>query len=338
MSPLSDRAKQVLKLLIDLYIEQGTPVGSKALSQLPDMQCSSATVRNVMSELEDIGLIAAPHTSAGRVPTAKGYRFFVDSLLTVQPMDDAMLMQVQPQLQIDNNIGMMKSASNLLSSMTHMASIVTLPKRNQVIFQQIEFIALSEQRILVVLVLNGGEVQNRLIHAKHQFSRAELERAGNYLTRYYQGSPLKDMRARLHRDMREDKSDLDEAMSNILEATHDTLGQMKGEFDYTVEGHANLLSIADDDVLGLQRLFQAFSEKRSILGLLDQCLDADGVQIYIGEESGFAVGHCSIITAPYQQEDAIGMIGVIGPTRMNYNHVISVVDMTAKLMSLANQA
>ncbi len=337
MSSLSDRAKQVLKLLIDLYVEQGTPIGSKALAQLPAIQCSSATIRHVMAELEEVSLITSPHTSAGRIPTAKGYRFFVDSLLTIQPMDKTMLTRFQ-ELQVHNNVGMMKSVSNMLSSITQMASIVTLPKRNQVVFQQIEFLALSDQRILVVLVLNAGEVQNRLIHAKHQLSKAELERAGNYLTQHYQGMPLNQMRACLHHDMRQAKSALDMAMSNILEATHSTLDQVKGEFDYTVEGHANLLSIADKDVLSLQRLFQTFSEKRSILGLLDQCLDADGVQIYIGDESGFAVEHCSIITAPYRQgEDAIGMVGVIGPTRMDYNQAISVVDMTAKLMSLANQ-
>ena len=335
---LSDRAKQVLKLLVNDYIEQGQPVGSRALSQLPELPYSSATIRSVMSDLEGAGLLMSPHTSAGRIPTAQGYRFYVDSLMTVQPLNQVLSNNWQQQFggDLSNPHVLMKSVSGLLSNMTQMAGLVTSPKRNQSVFRHIEFLPLSSQRVLVILVLNKGEVQNRLITLKREFIPSELEQAGNYLTYHFSGRSLREVRHLILKKMKEDKMALDQAMAAVLEMAVDVTDE-QSSFDFALDGHANLLGLADSDVNELQRLFGAFSEKRSVLDLLDQCLGADGVQIYIGEESGFDVSNCSIITAPYQQDDeSIGMIGVIGPTRMDYNRVVGIVDMTSRLMTMAS--
>lgn len=339
MTELSDRAKQTLKSLIDLYIREGTPVGSKTLANLPDIKGSPATIRHTMAELEAVGLIHSPHTSAGRIPTAKGYRFFVDSLLTVQPLRQQTIQKFQAQLAFEaSSQQLLKSASQMLSGVTQMAGVVTAPKRDRVTLQQVEFIPLASHKVLVVLVLSGNDVQNRIIMTNRPFSRSELEQAGNYLTQHFAGKPLTDIREQIVTAMASDKRQIDETMSLILSMAQQTFDvDSDAAPDYVLEGHSNLLGLMNDsDVNSLQKIFSAFSQKQSILELLDQCLKADGVQIYIGEESGFSAPNCSLVTAPYQADgDAVGMIGVIGPTRMAYDKVIPIVDVTAKILSMA---
>lgn len=338
-APLSARAKQILKSLIDLYIQDGQPVPSKVLVQLPGVACSSATIRNVMAELEEAGYITAPHTSAGRIPTQQGYRFFVDSLLTTQPMDATLARQVQQSIaNKTSQQALANSVSDLLSGLTRLAGVVTLPRQNRVTLKQVEFLPLSEMRILVILVLNHHEIQNRIVSAERAYSRSELEQAGNYLTQKFAGRTLLEARQALLSAMQADKAEIDQIMYMMLDVAEKTFTLDPDNPEYVMAGHGNLLGLVDDQgVDNLQKLFQAFNEKRDILQLFDQSLQAEGVQIFIGEESGFAnLGACSLITAPYQvEQQPVGVIGVIGPTRMAYDRVIPIVDMTARLVSLA---
>jgi heat-inducible transcriptional repressor len=339
MTKLSDRSKQVLKALIDLYIQEGQPIASKRLSQLPDLRLSPATIRNVMADLETLGLIHSPHTSAGRIPTAQGYRLFVDCLLTVKPIDQSMINAFQASLsQPSQPQEVMTSVSTLLSGMTKMAGIVSLPKRNKVTLRQVEFLALSERQILIILVLANNEIQNRIIQTSRNYSRPELEQMGNYLTEQLAGMDLMEARAALLKSLQCDKQRFDHSMELAVKIAENAFVVSENKTNYFMAGHANLLNLVDDKgVESLQSLFNAFNEKREMLQILDQCIAADGVQIFIGEESGFKTfDACSLITAPYQMnQESVGIIGVIGPTRMSYDTVIPIVDMTAKLLSLA---
>ena len=338
-APLSDRAKQVLKVLIDLYIVDGQPVGSKTIAQLPDLVCSPATIRNVMSDLEALGLLVSTHTSAGRIPTAEGFRLFIDSLLTVKPLDEQAVLSFQQQVaQQHDPRRLIQSTSTLLSQMTQLAGVVTTPKRNQVIFSQIEFLKLSPQRVLVVLVLNNAEVENRIIITPREFSSSELTQSANYLTQQFGGLALTDVRQALVAILQQEKNQIDTQMQAVMSVAEQTLEEIDSTPDYAVSGQNNLVqSIDDTQVDSLKRLFDAFTEKQDILQLLDQCIKADGVQIFIGEESGvFGMQNYSLVTAPYQADDtAIGIIGVIGPTRMAYDRVVPLVDMTSKILSMA---
>ena len=338
---LSERSKYILKSLIDLYIADGQPVGSKTIAQLPDLACSPATIRNVMADLEKLGLIVSPHTSAGRVPTSQGFRFFVDSLLTVKPLD----VQVTQQLQTEvtdryDPQQLVQKASNVLSGMTQMAGVVTVPKRNQVTLRQIEFLKLSRQRILAILVLNEAEVQNRILITPREISDADLVRAGNYLTEQFSGKPLSEVRAQLFQHLQGDKQQIDVAMQTVLSMAEQSLDLPKDEADYILAGQHNLLNMIDDQgVASLKNLFDAFSQKRDILQLFDQCIKADGVQIFIGDNAHYqALDQYSLVTAPYQADhETVGIIGVIGPTRMAYDKVVPIVDMTSRLLTMAMQ-
>jgi heat-inducible transcriptional repressor len=336
---LGERAQHFLKILIERYIKDGQPVGSRTLAKDAGTGLSPATIRNVMADLEELGLVVSPHTSAGRVPTVSGYRMFVDSLLTLQPLQSLELGQLKEHLESEAEPSvLLSSASQLLSELTHMAGVVMMPRRERVAFRQIEFLPLSSGRVLAVLVTNEGEILNRLINTKRDFSRSELERASNYLNHTFSGQTLTSMREIIFREMQQAREDLDQNMAQALEiAGQVMLGDDDSE-DCVISGQTNLMDFNDlADMHQLRKLFDAFTQKHEILHLLDQCLHTDGIQIFIGEESGYHhLDNCSVITAPYKDgNEVIGVLGVIGPTRMAYDRVIPIVDVTAKLLGAA---
>ncbi len=338
-SSINERAQHFLKVLIERYIKEGQPVGSRTLAKDAGLDLSPATIRNVMSDLEDLGFVISPHTSAGRVPTVSGYRMFVDSLLSLQPMNNALMKQLRHELDVDEAPNsLVESASRVLSSMTHLAGVVMIPKHNQVTVKQIEFVPLSNTRVLTVIVTSQGEVLNRIIETSRPFSRSELEQLSNYITRHYAGRDLESVRVLVLKEMEQARNDLDDLMAQAMAMANAALNQGNDDGDFVVAGQTNLM---DFDELAqrdqLRSLFDAFTEKQEILHLLDRCLEADGVQIYIGEESGYkTLKDCSVITAPYEVEkEVVGVLGVIGPTRMAYDKVIPIVDITAKLLGAA---
>ncbi|MDH5786368.1 MAG: heat-inducible transcriptional repressor HrcA [Chromatiales bacterium] len=334
---LNERAQLLLKNLVERYIRDGQPVGSRTLSRDEAVALSPATVRNVMADLEDLGLIHSPHTSAGRVPTIKGYRLFVDNLLTIKPLNRDTVSSIEKQIAASSDPEkLLAGASRQLSDITAMAGVVMLPKREVAALRQVEFLPLSNRRVLVILVLNEREVQNRIIHTSRDYSPAELQQISNYLTQLCAGQDLHSARERLLREMNEARDSMNQIMADAIEmasqafATEEQSGQ-----DYLIEGQTNLMSYADmGNIDRLRKLFEAFNQKRDILHLLDQSLHAEGVQIFIGEESGYEVlGDCSVVSAPYRVDNqVIGVLGVIGPTRMAYDRVIPIVDITARLL------
>ncbi len=340
---ISERAQHFLKVLIERYIRDGQPVGSRTLAKDAGLDLSPATIRNVMADLEDLGFVASPHTSAGRIPTVSGYRMFVDSLLSLKPLDKTVMRQLQHQFDIQNApAALVDSASRLLSSLTHLAGVVMVPKHNQVRVKQIEFVRLSEAKVLTVIVTSAGEVYNRIIETSRVFSRSELEQLSNYITKHYGGQDLEDIRRLVLRDMQETKSNLDALMVQALEvasaafAKEDADGKSRG--DFVVAGQTNLMDFDElAQMDSLRSLFDAFTEKQEILHLLDRSLEADGVQIFIGEESGYkTLKDCSVITAPYEVDsEVVGVLGVIGPTRIAYDRVIPIVDITARILGSA---
>ena len=339
---ISERAQHFLKVLIERYIQDGHPVGSRTLAKDAGLDLSPATIRNVMADLEDLGLVTSPHTSAGRIPTVPGYRLFVDSLLSLKPLDKSMLRQVQQRLDIrDAPSGLLDSASRLLSSLTHLAGVVMVPKHNQVRIRQIEFVPLSEERVLTVIVTSTGEVYNRIIRTSRVFSRSELEQLSNYITSHYAGSDLAGIRRRVLREMQETKRNLDALMVQAMEVARAAfVGDLDddGKGDFVVAGQTNLMDFDElAQMDSLRSLFDAFTEKQEILHLLDRSLEADGVQIFIGEESGYStLKDCSVITAPYGvNSQVVGVLGVIGPTRIAYDRVIPIVELTAKVLGSA---
>ena len=340
---ISERAQHFLKVLIERYIRDGHPVGSRTLAKDAGLDLSPATIRNVMADLEDLGFVASPHTSAGRVPTVSGYRMFVDSLLSLKPLDKALLRKVQEQLDIhEAPSGLVDSASRLLSSLTHLAGIVMVPKHNQIRIKQIEFVPLNGVRILTVIVTSAGEVFNRIIETSRVFSRSELEQLSNYITSHYAGNDLEGIRRQVLREMKETRRNLDALMVEALEiASAAFVGAAAGREDrgdFVVAGQTNLMDFDElSQMDSLRSLFNAFTEKQEILHLLDRSLEADGVQIFIGEESGYStLKDCSVITAPYEiDSEVVGVLGVIGPTRIAYDRVIPIVDITAKILGSA---
>lgn len=338
---LNERAECLLKSLVERYIREGQPVGSRTLARDARMDLSPATVRNVMADLEDLGLVQSPHTSAGRVPTVQGYRVFVDSLLTVRPLPDQEVEDLKRQLAPDEDVNLvLESASGLLSEITRLAGVVMVPRREQVVLRQLEFLPLSENRILVILVVNEQEVQNRVIHTARSYSPAELQQMANYLNQQFAGRGLRQIREAVLKEMRADREDMNQLMQNAIEvASQAFTGDKEQSGDYVLAGHTNLMSYEEmADVNKLRQLFEAFNRKRDILHLLDQALEAEGVQIFIGEESGYEVlDECSVVTSSYHDEegDFLGVLGVIGPTRMAYDRVIPIVDVAAKLVGAA---
>ncbi len=340
---LNERAQRLLRVLVQSYIRDGQPVGSRSLSRESGLVLSSATVRNVMADLEELGFVTSPHTSAGRVPTDKAYRFFVDSLLRAHlPTDDASLEEIRRQLDMpaDSGKSLAASASQLLSNITHLAGVVTLPPAQVSVLTHIEFLPLSENRILVVLVLDDREVQNRIIQLGRHYGAEELRRAASFLNEHCHGLALAQVRQELLRQLQETRESLNQVMLNAIEMAQRFFDQTGGpeNIDYVIAGETNLMGFPElSSVEKLRRLFEAFNEKRDMLHLLDQSLRAEGVQIFIGQESGYQVlDDYAMVTAPYSSDKGvIGVLGVIGPTRMAYERVIPIVELTAKVLGAA---
>lgn len=335
---LNDRSLHLLKTIVERYIQDGQPVGSRALSKNTDISLSPATIRNVMADLDDLGLIHSPHTSAGRVPTVKGYRFFVDSLLTVKPLEAEAVNQLNSEFKDAENAGeILNRASKMLSEVSKMAGVVTLPKREVLCLRHIEFLSLSNTRVLVIFVTNEQEVHNKIIHTAKQFSEAELVQAANYLNSVYSGRSLAAVRQAVLDELKQDQQLVNQGMIDAVNIAQQAFEQQPVE-DYVLSGETNLMGFNELSDMGhLKQLFDAFSQKQGVIHILDQCLVAEGVQIYIGEESGYqALDQCSLVTSSYTiNEETVGVLGVIGPTRMAYEKVIPFVDMTAKLLGSA---
>ena len=336
---LNDRSLQLLKSLVERYISDGQPVGSRVLSKDSDLKLSPATIRNVMADLEDLGLVHSPHTSAGRVPTVSGYRLFVDSLLTVKPLASKDLSRLhQSLLHQEDNSDVIGVASRLLSELTQMAGVVTLPRRELVFLRHIEFLPLSNTRVLVIFVTNEQEVHNKIIHTAKLFSAAELQQAANYLNSIYCGRSLSAVREALLKELQDDQERMTQGMLDAVKMAQQAFDQRSTKDDYVLSGETNLMGFSElSDMDKLKKLFDAFSQKQGVIHLLDQCMKAEGVQIFIGEESGYqAFDHCSLVTSSYSVSDeVVGVLGVIGPTRMAYEKIIPFVDVTAKLLGAA---
>jgi heat-inducible transcriptional repressor len=340
---LNDRAQRLLRVLVQSYIRDGEPVGSRTLSRESGLALSSATVRNVMSDLEELGFVSSPHTSAGRVPTDKAYRFFVDWLLRAQlTTDDSSLEEIHRHLEMpaDSSKSLIAAASQLLSNITHLAGVVTLPLAQAAALTQIEFLALSENRVLVVLVFDDREVQNRIIQLDRHYAAEELRRAASFLNEHCIGRTLPQIHQELVRQLKETHESLNRVMLDAISMAQRVFGPggAAEDIEYLIAGETNLMGFAGtSNVDKLKRLFEAFNEKRDILHLLDQSLRAEGVQIFIGHESGYQIlDDYSVVTAPYSSgKGVVGVLGVIGPTRMAYERIIPIVDLTAKVLSAA---
>lgn len=332
----TDRAQMLLKFLVERYIEDGQPVGSRTLAKDSGLDLSPATIRNVMADLEDMGLVRSPHTSAGRVPTVKGYRLFVDSLLTIKPMHSTEVESIRQGLSHSAGTdSLISQASDMLSRITSLAGLVTIPRRERTRLQHIEFLPLSARRVLVILVVNGQEVQNRVIDIDRDFTGSELQQAANFLNTEFAGLELQEIRQRLLASMQQSRDAMQRLMQDAMHMA-DRVLDIQQDDDYVLAGQTNLMSYAEMcDIDRLRQIFEAFNKKRDILHILDQSIHADGMQIFIGDESGYEVlDNCSLVTAPYKVDDeVIGVLGVIGPTRMAYDRIIPVVDVTAKVLS-----
>jgi len=340
---IDERAQHLLRALVARYITEGEPVGSRTLLRDSGLGLSPATIRNVMAELEAGGYVMSPHTSAGRIPTIKGYRFFVDTIVRLSPPKREELLQLESELARggDDPQALALSASTLLSAVTRFAGVVTLPRRSHPAFRQIEFLPLSERRVLAILVIDDNQVQNKILELRRDFSDSELRQASNYLTEHCRGRELYRVRSQLLAEMQAARESMNELMIEAIELAQEVFPEHAPDPDLVMAGETNLMGIEGlADLDRLKELFEAFSQRRDILHLLDQSLNADGVQIFIGQESGYRVlDACSIVAAPYQtEEDAVGVLGVIGPTRMAYDRVIPIVDITAKLLGRALRA
>lgn len=339
---LNDRAQQLLRTLVEQYIREGQPVGSRSLSRESGMALSAATIRNVMADLEELGFVTSPHTSAGRVPTDKGYRFFVDTLLKVRPLETEAVQIIQQGLvsRSDDPNALVAAASKMLSSITQLAGVVTLPRQEHKELTQIEFLSLSDNRVLAVLVTNGREVQNRVMQLERTYSSEELRRAANYLNQQFAGRELSTVREQLVAQLKQTREHLNQSMIDAIWLAQQVVAsdEARPPMQYVIAGETNLMGFAElSSVEKLRRLFEAFNHQHDVLHLLDQSLRAEGVQIFIGHESGHTIfDDCSVVTAPYTiDKEVVGVLGVIGPTRMAYERVIPIVDLTARLLGAA---
>jgi heat-inducible transcriptional repressor len=334
---LSDRAQNLLKILVERYIAEGQPVGSRALSRFSSLELSPATIRNVMADLEEMGFVTSPHTSAGRVPTPKGYRFFVDTLLTVRPMEDVERQQLEEQLLPDDPHRVVTAASQLLSDLTHFAGIVVAPRRRGAVLRHVEFFGLTEKRVLLIIVASDGEVQNRVLVTDRNYSPSQLTEAANFINQHYAGMEFDQLRQRVRGELIDLHNDISGLMQAAIQSGSDA---MRPPTDTVViSGGRNLLEVDDlsGDMPRLRRLFDLFERKTQLLDILETSERAEGVKIFIGGESQLVpLDECSIVTAPYEVDGVVvGTVGVIGPTRMAYERVIPIVDVTAKLVSSA---
>ncbi|UCH53367.1 MAG: heat-inducible transcriptional repressor HrcA [Pseudomonadota bacterium] len=341
MTTLSTRAEVLLKTLIERYIAEGQPVGSRTLSRHMGLDLSPATVRNVMADLEELGLIRSPHTSAGRVPTEKGYRVFIDTLLKVKPLDSGEVSKLRCEFDPSHDPQqLMECASHMLSEVSRLAGLVVLPRRDEAsAFRHIDFVQLSKGRILVIIVTQDGQVHNRVITTERDYEDTELSRAANYFNDTYSGKLLAEVKQALVAEMREASDDMQRVMQLAVTMASRAFATERAESeDLLVSGESNLMDFPElGDMRKLRRLFDAFNTKRDLLQLLDQSVRAGGVKIFIGSESRYEpLADCSLVTAPYTIDGQIvGTLGVIGPTRIAYEHVIPIVDITARLLSSA---
>jgi heat-inducible transcriptional repressor len=330
---LDDRSRQLLKTLIERYIADGQPVGSRALARISGLELSPATIRNVMADLEDMGFVASPHTSAGRVPTPRGYRLFVDSLVTVQPIEQQQTELMQGHLQVADPSRAIQNAAQLLSRLSQFAGVVLTPRRSSA-FRQVEFVRLSDKRVLLIIVTPEGDVQNRVLATETAYTPSQLVEAANILNEQFAGRSFKEVRARLHGDLLRLREDISALMEAALQAGSQAAEESE---PVVISGERNLLGVSDlsTDMEKLRRLFDLFDHRSRLMQLLDTAINANGVQIYIGGESQLVpVDDMSMVVAPYTVDGkVIGTLGVIGPTRMAYERVIPIVDITAKLLS-----
>ena len=337
---IEPRAQVLLKTLIERYIAEGQPVGSRALSKLSNLDLSPATIRNIMADLEEMGFVASPHTSAGRIPTPRGFRMFADTLLTTTAVDRKKKVPLEPGLKLHPQIGQpqktISNAAQMLSSLTQFAGIVMAPQHESA-FSQIEFLRLSEKRILLVIVTPNGDVQNRLLLTDVDYTASQLTEAANYINANYTGLSFNEIRAKLQSELREIHSDLSKLMKTAIEVGDETLSNNTSEV--VIAGENNLLNVKDFtyDIGSLRRLFTLFEQKTELMRLLDISSRASGIQIYIGGDSHLVpTPDISVVTAPYQVNGQfVGTLGVIGPTRMAYQKVIHIVDVTSRLLSNA---
>ncbi|MBD7961659.1 MAG: heat-inducible transcriptional repressor HrcA [Comamonas sp.] len=329
---LDERSKLLLKALVERYISDGQPVGSRTLSRASGLELSPATIRNVMSDLEEMGLIVSPHTSAGRIPTARGYRLFVDTMLTVQSGG-----LVAPELVAEQPQKVIANAAQLLSNMSQFVGVVMAPRRSSV-FKHIEFVKLSERRVLVIIVSPQGDVQNRVIFTDAEFSASQLIEASNFINANYAGLDIEQVRERIKQEVDQLRGEVANLMQAAVNVSAEVMSQAPQE-QVIISGERNLLAVSDfsSDMGNLRRAFELFEQKTQILRLLDFSSKAEGVRIYIGGESQVVpFEELSVVSAPYEVDGQIvGTLGVIGPTRMHYDKMIQIVDITSKLVSNA---
>ena len=336
---VSERALHFLKALVERYIKDGQPVGSRTLAKDTGLELSPATIRNVMADLEDLGLVVSPHTSAGRVPTVAGYRLFVDSLLTMHPPSEGDLQSLRLRFAGGGDAkSLVESTSRLLSGITHLAGVVMMPRHERNAFRQIELLPLSGARVLAILVTCEGEVHNRVITTERSFTQSELEEAANYLNQMFTGQDIAEVRKRLVEDLKRTHANMDALMMRAVTLAHEVVEAAEQPDDYVIAGQTNLMEFGElASMERLKQLFDAFNQKREMLHILDRCIAADGVQIFIGDESGYGLlDEMSVVTRAYRVEgQVVGVLGVIGPTRMDYQRVIPIVDVTARLLAAA---
>ncbi|MDE0929926.1 MAG: heat-inducible transcriptional repressor HrcA [Halioglobus sp.] len=336
---ISERASILLKTLVEHHIQDGQPVGSSTLLKMAGLPVSAATIRNVMSDLEERGYLHSPHTSAGRVPTALGYRLFVDTLLQIQAPEDDAVSALRAELNPDKSATeLVQAASSLLSNITAQAGLVTVPRQEANQLRQVEFLPLSGNRVLVILVVNEREVQNRIIHTQRPFTEAQLRDAAAMVNQRYAGQALNQVKERILREMRDARSQIDSYLEDALDLASKALDQEGDSEECMMVGESRLLGSATaEEMPTLRDLFESFEQKKDLLHLLERSTGAQGVQIFIGEEAGYDVfGNYSVVTAPYNDGfRTLGVLGVIGPKRMEYARVIPIVDVTARMLSSA---
>lgn len=325
--------------LVEQYIQDGRPVGSKSLVNAAKIDVSSATIRNVMSSLEEMGFVESPHTSAGRIPTVQGYRFMVDSLMSAQKLDPGNIQNFEIHLdEKQDRQSLIAGVSEYLSGITSLAGIVTLPRLQQMEFRQVEFLPLDDNRVLAILVTNQQEVQNRVLQLHRQYSKDELGQIAGFLNNQFVGKDLRQIRKNLLHELKAEQKNMDQMMQTAVNMAEELFVDEDESDDYVLSGELKLMDFEElSNINKLKDIFEAFNKKREIIHLLDQCMDAQGVQIFIGEESGYKVlGECSVVTSSYSVEgQPVGVLGVIGPTRIPYKKVIPIVDVTARLLSAA---
>jgi heat-inducible transcriptional repressor len=336
------RARQLLRTLVSRHVRDGEPVGSQTLARHAGLDVSPATIRNILASMEDAGLLAAPHSSAGRVPTAQGYRLFVDSLLQLKPLAGEELHRLRSELPAGAGTqALLGNTSELLSAMTHFVGMVSVPGRDSFAFRQIDFVALDPQRVLAILVFADGEVQNRMVQVRRAFDPSELEQAANYLNTHFAGQPLAHIRATLLHDLRRARSEMERLLADSVELAEQAFVPSREDASFEgvlVAGQTRLMGLQElADLDRLRALFEAFAEKRELLQLLERTAKAPGMRVFIGEETGLApLEGMSLVTAPYGGAGRmLGVLGVIGPSRMSYERVIPVVEATAAALGAA---